>query len=64
LGATICGNCDIGQHTLIGANATVLPNVTIGSYCIIGAGSVVVKDIPDNEMWAGNPARKIKSLGN
>ena len=33
----------------------------IGNNCIIGAGSVVTKDIPDNEIWAGNPAKLIKT---
>ena len=61
LGAVICGNCKIGQHTLIGANATILPGLTVGKNCTVGAGSVLTKNVPDNETWAGNPARKIIS---
>lgn len=41
----------------IGANATILCGVTIGENAMIGAGSVVTKDIPDGELWYGNPAK-------
>jgi len=36
--------------------------VTIGNNSIVGACSLVTKDIPDNEIWAGNPARLIRSI--
>ena len=38
-----------------------MPGVSIGNNVVIGAGSVVTKDIPDGEVWAGNPARFIQS---
>ena len=38
---------------------TVLPGVRIGDRCIIGAGSVVTKDVPDDSVWVGNPARSL-----
>jgi UDP-2-acetamido-3-amino-2,3-dideoxy-glucuronate N-acetyltransferase len=41
----------------IGANATILGGITIGKYAMIGAGSVVTKDVPEGELWYGNPAR-------
>lgn len=41
----------------IGANSTILCGVTIGRNAMVGAGSVVTKDIPDGELWYGNPAR-------
>ncbi|WP_265093412.1 DapH/DapD/GlmU-related protein, partial [Cronobacter sakazakii] len=41
----------------IGANATILPGVTIGEKSMIGAGSVVTKDVPDNAVVYGNPAK-------
>ena len=41
----------------IGANATILCGVTIGEGALVGAGSVVVKDVPDNAIVSGNPAR-------
>jgi len=46
----------IHRGASIGANTTLLPGVTIGEGAMIGAGSVVTKDIPDNELWRGNPA--------
>lgn len=52
----IGGLAEIGDHSHIGLGASVLPKKTVGSNCIVGAGSVVTKDIPDGEVWAGNPA--------
>ena len=46
----------------IGANATILPGITIGAGAMIGAGSVVTKDVPDAELWVGNPAKLIRVL--
>jgi len=46
----------------IGSNATLLGGITIGSGSIVGAGSVVTKDVPDNTIVAGNPAKVIKKL--
>lgn len=54
----------IGDDVWIGANVTVLPGRTIGSGSIVGAGSVVSRDIGDYEVWAGNPAKKIRSRKN
>jgi UDP-2-acetamido-3-amino-2,3-dideoxy-glucuronate N-acetyltransferase len=48
------------EHCFIGWNVTICKPVTIGRYAVVGAGSVVTKDIPDYEVWAGNPARFIK----
>lgn len=45
-----------------GANVTICPSVTIGENSVIGAGSVVTKDIPDNAVAVGNPARVIKTI--
>ena len=52
----------IGDNVSIGANATIIGDVTVGNNVIIGAGSVVVKDVPDNCVVAGNPAKVIKVL--
>ncbi len=46
----------IKKGASIGANATILGGVTIGKYAMIGAGSVVTKNVPDEELWYGNPA--------
>lgn len=48
----------------IGANATILAGVTIGENALVGAGSVVTKNIPDNEIWVGNPAKFLKKNNN
>ena len=52
----------IGDNVFIGIRSVVLMGVTIGNNVIIGAGSVVSKDIPDNCVAAGNPARVIASM--
>ena len=51
----------IGNQTFIGANSIVLPGIKVGNNCIVGSGSVVTKDVPDNSVAVGNPARIIKS---
>ena len=50
----------IRDRAVIGAHSIVLKGVTIGEGAVIGAGSVVTKDVPAGEVWAGNPAVKIK----
>ncbi|EKQ4426243.1 acyltransferase [Escherichia coli] len=52
----------IGENSSIGVNSTILPGVKIGRNCMIGAGSVVTKDVPDNALVLGNPARIVKFL--
>ena len=52
----------IGNDCWIGGNATILPGVIIGNGCTIGAGSVVTKNIPDNSLAVGNPAKVIRKL--
>lgn len=52
----------IKDNAFIGAHSIILKGVSIGENSIIGAGSVVTKNVPDNEIWAGNPAKKIKSI--
>lgn len=52
----------IREGAFIGMKSIILKGVTIGKHSIVGAGSVVTKDIPDGEIWAGNPARFIKRL--
>ena len=44
----------------IGVGSVICPGVTVGAGAIVGAGSVVIKEIPDFEVWAGVPARKIR----
>lgn len=52
----------IGNNVSIGSNATILGDISIGDGSVIGAGSVVVKDVPSNQIWAGNPAKMIREL--
>ena len=47
----------VKRRASIGANTTILCGVTIGENAMIGAGSVVTKDVPDGELWYGNPAK-------
>ena len=47
----------IGNRVSIGTSATILGGITIGDNAIVGAGSVVTKDVPENAIVAGNPAR-------
>lgn len=51
----------IGNDVFIGLRTIIMPGVTIGNNCVIAAGSIVTKDIPDNTVAGGVPARKIKS---
>jgi len=52
----------IKQKAWIGAGATILPGVTIGQNAVVAAGAVVSKDVPDNTIVAGVPAKFIKSI--
>ena len=52
----------IGEDCWIGGGAILCPGVKIGHRCIIGAGSVVTKDIPDNSVAVGNPAKVIRKV--
>lgn len=60
--AGLCAPIEIRDDAFIGAYSTILKGVTIGRGAVIGAGSVVTKDVPDYEIWAGNPARFIRKV--
>lgn len=51
----------ISDDVWVGCGVTILKGVHIGRGSIVGAGAVVTKDIGENEIWAGNPARKVKN---
>ncbi len=52
----------IGKNCWLGGSVIVLPGVTIGDGSVIGAGAVVTKDIPENSVAVGNPAKVIKTI--
>lgn len=52
----------IKKGAFIGAHSIILKGVTIGENSIVGAGSVVAKNVPNGEIWAGNPARFIRRI--
>lgn len=54
----------IGNDVWIGGNVTIVPGVTIGNNVIVAAGAVVTKDIPDNSLVGGVPAKLIRKLEN
>lgn len=55
-----CSNCCIGDNVYIGAGAIIMNPVNVGNNVTIGAGSVITKDVPDNVIVAGNPAKIIR----
>lgn len=59
-GVRILGSVTIGDNCEIWANSVINQRIKIGRNVIIGACSYVRHDIPDNELWYGNPARKIR----
>ena len=52
----------LGDDVWIGANAVILPGVTIGRHVVVAAGAVVTKDVPDNCIVGGVPAKVIKQI--
>lgn len=56
------GGVTVGDLVKIGAQSTLCPGVKIGRNALVGAGSVVTKDVPENSVVAGNPARVIKKI--
>lgn len=59
-GAQLLGRCAIGDFSSIGSNAVILPDIKIGKNVIVGAGAVVNKDLPNNCVAVGIPAKIIK----
>lgn len=62
LGKTRAANVVIGNYVFIGVGSIILPGVHIGNRVIIGAGSIVTKDIPDNSVAVGNPAKVVCNI--
>ncbi|MFL6115654.1 MAG: acetyltransferase [Catenulispora sp.] len=61
-GVKLGGGTRIGEGAYIGAGAMVREGVRIGAWSQIGMGSVVLRDVPEGEVWVGNPARKLRAV--
>lgn len=61
-GRAVPARTKIGSGAWIGAKAIVLGGVSIGEGSVVGAGSIVTKDVPPNQVWAGNPAKFIRNV--
>jgi len=57
----ISGSCTIGENAWVGPNTSIRDWRNVGDNSLTGVGSVVVKDVPSNEVWAGNPAKPFKN---
>lgn len=60
--ATLCGAVSVGEGSQVGAGAVVIPGVKIGKWSLVAAGAVVMRDVPDNVLVLGNPARVVKRI--
>lgn len=60
-GHVLVGDIVVGDNVYIGLRSIIMPGITIGNNVIIGAGSIVTKNIPDNSVVAGVPARVIST---
>lgn len=60
-GATIAARCTIGRGSMIGAGAVIAPGVSVGANCLVAIGAVVRKNLPDNCLVSGNPARVMRT---
>ena len=56
------GSIIVGDNVFIGINSIILPGVEIGNNVVIGAGAVVTKNVPDNTVYAGVPARQVNTI--
>lgn len=60
--ADVFGKITIGNNVHIGINSVIMPGITIGNNCIIACGAIVTKDVPDNTIVGGVPAKFIETI--
>ena len=56
------GSIELKNNSFVGAYSILMPNTSVGENSVIAAGSVLTKNVPDNEVWGGVPAKKIMSI--
>ncbi|MCE7006709.1 acetyltransferase [Kibdelosporangium philippinense] len=56
----LAGNVSVGEAAYLGSGALVREGLSVGAGALIGMGAVVLENVPDNEVWAGVPARRIR----
>jgi sugar O-acyltransferase (sialic acid O-acetyltransferase NeuD family) len=59
-GACISGGVHVGKSCYLGCNSAIIENVHVGKFCLVGMGSVVTKDVEENSVVVGNPARFLR----
>ncbi|WP_308190631.1 acetyltransferase [Streptomyces sp. HPF1205] len=62
-GARLGGGVRLARGAYAGAGALIRENVTVGAWSLVGMGGVVLGDVPPGEIWAGNPARRLRAAG-
>jgi sugar O-acyltransferase (sialic acid O-acetyltransferase NeuD family) len=62
-GAILGGGVTVGAGAYVGMGASIRENLRIGAGAVVGMGAVVLRDVPDGQIWAGNPARPLPSGG-
>ena len=61
-GARLAGGVEVRTGAYLGAACTVRENLVIGAWALVGMGSVVLDSVPEHEVWAGVPARRLRSV--
>ena len=59
-GVVTGGHVSVGRGSVVGTGAVILPEIAIGKNAVVGAGAVVTRDVPDQTMVVGNPARVMR----
>jgi sugar O-acyltransferase (sialic acid O-acetyltransferase NeuD family) len=61
-GAQLAGTVTIGEGAYIGAGSLIRENLSVGAWSLVGMGAVVTRSVPEGEVWAGVPARCLRSV--